>query len=341
MRNRICLNRAATVRSRSATLTGVLLSLACLAPRAGLTDTPGSLDPTDAKVHQLWTDINRQTDAIAKALSPPARQAILSSLSRFQQWVGGYCGVSASLKDASASDLSCVHNQYFNFLAHIPQSVYQIGRWTVYETSVYGLEWADGDLLDQDPTRPFTWDLQLIWPQVDASPTPLSRKMILALKDKVHLLVSGWAVGGWEVDVSVNIDAINACYESVGIHQYIYGGGVHGNGDSHFLNWNRMSDLPLTLADLFKLGGDWRHAVVNLYEKHLRSSKSGVPPAFMLDENHLERWISVTDHGLKIVIDGLPPAGGVPEVELTWAELQPWLVPSAPCTSAGTWPASP
>jgi hypothetical protein len=345
--NRSCIYRAAVACCRPATIAGALVIFACFTSCARRADTPQSGRSSGTKVHQLRADIDRQTDKIAKTLSPTARQAIQTSLSRFYRWVAGYCGVSESLKDASDGDLSCVENHYGNFLAHVPQSVYPMGSWAIYETSAYGLLWADGDLLDQDPARPFTWDLEVIWPHVDATPNPLSRKMILALKDKVHSLVSGWAVGGWEVSVSVNIDAINACYESVGIHQFVYAGGAHGNGDFQSFNWNRMSDAPLNLADLFKPGVDWQHNIVTLYEKHLRSGSGGVPPASILDEDFLERWIAqdtvVTDHGLQIVVGGLPPAYGLvlAGVEVPWAELQPWLAPSAQCTSAGTWPASP
>jgi hypothetical protein len=89
---------------------------------------------------------------------------------------------------------------------------------------------------------------------------------------------------------------------------------------------------------------------VTLYEKHVRAGDGGVPPSILeeqIDEDFLQRWIVkdtiVTDHGLQIVVGGLPPAYGLilPGVELKWAELQPWLIPPAPCTRAGTWPVSP
>jgi hypothetical protein len=276
-------------------LTGVLLICVYLAPCIGRTETPQSVGPNGTKVHKLSTDIDRKTEAVAKTLSPAARQAMQASLSRFHQWVAAYCGVSVSLRGLSADDARCVENEYFNFLADVPQSVYQVGRWSVYETSVYGSEWADGDLLDQDVTRPFTWRLQLKWPQVDSEPSPLSRKMIGFLKDKVHSLVSGWAVGGWEFIVSVHIETINSCYASVRIEKSVYSGGAHSNGDVEFLNWNRTADSPLSFSDLFKPGSDWRHNMVTLYEGHVRSGAGGIPPSVLddqLDEEFLERWIS-------------------------------------------------
>jgi hypothetical protein len=345
MRTRTGLYRPAAVHRRTATLIAALLICAFLAPCAGRTETPGSVEPISTKIHQFWTDIDRQTDKIAKTLSPAAREAIQRSLLRFHQWAAGYCGVSDSREGLSAGDVSCVKGHYVNFLTHIPQSVYSIGTWTVYETSVYGLLWADDDLLGQDPTRPFTWDLQVTWPHVDAAPSPLSWKMNGALKDKVYSFISGWAVGGWEDDVTVHIETINACYASVGIHQYIYGGGAHGNDIFQSFNWNQMSDAPLSLAELFKPGIDWRHAIMTLYKKHLQSGDDTAPAASIPDEAFPDAWITrntiVTDRGLQIVVDVSSPRDAVPDVELTWAELQPWLAPSAPCTSVGPPPASP
>lgn len=164
--------------------------------------------------------------------------------------------------------------------------------------------------------------------------------MSRALEDRIQSLVSGWAVGGWELSVSVRIE------------QSVYGGGAHPNGFFESFNWNRTSDAPLSLADLFKPGIDWRHNMVTLYERHVRSGDGGVRPSIFEDqpfltEESLERAIDkdtvVTDHGLKVVVGGLAPAYGLvlPGIELKWAELQPWLVSSAPCTNTDTPSAQP
>lgn len=352
MDTRIVVHWSTGAYFRRAMLTGVLMIIVCVAPCLGRTEETTLVGPNSAKVGDLWTDIDRETDAVAKPLSPAARQAIQASVSRFYQWVAAYCGVSVSLRDLSADDARCVRDEYINFLADIPQSVYRVGRWSIYETSVYGLEWADGDLLDQDVTRPFTWRLRLKWPQVDLEPSPLSRKMIEFMKEKAHSIVSGWAVGGWEVYVALRIEAINRCYVAVGIERSVYGGGAHSNGFFDSFTWSRATDAPLNLAELFKPGIDWRHQVVILYEKHVRSGDAGVRPSILEDqpfltEESLERSIDedtfVTDQGLKIVIGGLAPAYGLvlPGIELKWAELQPWLVPSAACASADTTPLQP
>jgi hypothetical protein len=132
----------------------------------------------------------------------------------------------------------------------------------------------------------------------------------------------------------------------------VYTGGAHPNGYFQSFNWNRTSDAPVNLADLFKPGTDWNHNLVTLYEKHVRSGDGGIRPSIFEDqpfltEESLERSIDketvVTDHGLKIVVGGLAPAYGLilPGIVLKWAELQPWLAPSAPCTQVDTASAQP
>lgn len=79
---------------------------------------------------------------------------------------------------------------------------------------------------------------------------------------------------------------------------------------------------------------------MTLYERHLRSGDHPVPAASLPDKQFLERWITrytvVTDHGLRIEPeDGTASGNFIPDVELTWAKLKPWLKPRAPCTGAG------
>jgi len=335
MRNRVQL-------PNTTTLTTVVLICGALALSRGYAETPNAAGSSSADVQQLATKIDQKTSEMSRALSPAAHDARQRSLSRFYQWVEGYCGVLGA-----TSDPRCVHDQYFNYLDHISQSVYSVGHWKVYETAAYGLLWADGDLLDQDFAQPLTWDLQVTWPHVDAEPSPISRKMGWALKEKVHSLVADWAVGGWELNVSNRVETINACYASVGIEKSTYRGGAHSNVEFEAFNWNRKSDALLNIADLFKPGSDWRHQLVALYEKHVRAGDSGVRPTILEDEPFLTKKILelgvdketlVTDQGLKIVIGGLAPAYGMilPGIEMKWSELQPLLAPSALCTIADT-----
>ena len=336
---------AALVRSPHAVPVGALLLALCLAPCLGRGQVPALIGPDGADVERRWTDIEHKTDAVAHSLSPAGLQAMQASRSRFYQWVDAYCDKAEALEDPSGGNLRCVEQEYSHYLDHAPKSVYSVGPWTVYETVAYGLLWGGIDLLDQDPHRP-PGELQIAVPHVDAVPTPLSLNLDVALRDRIHSLVSGWAVDGWQQSLSVRIDSINACYASLGIEQFVYTGGAHPNGNFESFNWNRMSNAPLNLADLFKPGIDWRHAVVTLYQKHVRAGDGGVRRTIFEDqpfltEDALQRSIDretvVTDQGLKIVVGGLAPAYGLilPAILLKWGEIQPWLVPSAPCTGGG------
>lgn len=329
----------------------VLVMMVCLVACVGRTATPQVVGPNSTEVHRLETDIDRKTTAIARALSSSGSRAMQDSLSRFYQWVDAYCGKAEAPKDPSGGNQRCIYDEYFNYLDHVPKSVYSVGPWTVYETAVYGLLWGATDPPDQDLHRP-PGELKLSVPHVDAAPTPLSKQLSWALTEQVHSLVSGWAVEGRQLSLSVHVETINKCYATFGIEQSVYTGGAHPNGYFQSFNWNRTSDAPVNLADLFKPGTDWNHNLVTLYEKHVRSGDGGIRPSIFEDqpfltEESLERSIDketvVTDHGLKIVVGGLAPAYGLilPGIVLKWAELQPWLAPSAPCTQVDTASAQP
>jgi hypothetical protein len=298
--------------------------------------------PNRTGVRQLETDIDRKTAAVAKTLSSAGSQAIQDSLSRFYQWVDADCDKAEALKDPSGGNQRCIYDEYFNYLDHVPKSVYPVGPWTVYETAVYGLLWGALDPLDQDLHRA-PGELKIIVPHVDAEPNPLTQQLSRELTEQVHSLVSAWAVEGRQLSLSVHVETINQCYATFGIEQSVYTGGAHPNGYFQSFNWNRMSDAPVNLANLFNPGSDWQHNVVALYEKHVRSGDGGIRPSIFEDqpfltEESLARSIDkeavVTDHGLKIVVGGLAPAYDLilPGIVLKWSELQPWLAPSAPCT---------
>jgi hypothetical protein len=329
---------------------GVWLMILCLAASVGRSQAPPSGAPNNADIDQRWADIERKTNAVAQSLSPAGRQAMQASLARFYRWVDAYCDKAQVPEDASGGTLRCIDQEYSNYREHVPKSVYSVGPWTVYETVAYGLLWGGIDPSDQDLHRP-PGELQVTLPHVDAVVPPLSLNMNLALRERLQSQVSSWAVAGWQQSVSVRIDTINACYASLGIEQFVYTGGAHPNGYFESFNWNLRSDAPLHLADLFKPGIDWQHAVVTLYEKHVRAGDGGLRPSILEDQPFLteealqrsiDREAMVTDHGLKIVVGGLAPAYGLilPAVELTWSELRPWLAPTAPCTGAATPPRS-
>jgi hypothetical protein len=158
--------------TRDAFVAGILwLALACPSPlrAAGADKLLEGLNPLTVPVSVLHTHIERETTTVARTLSPQGRRVMHQSVNRFFNWAEGFC----------QGDAGCLRNQYYNYLAAIPNSVYRVGRWTVYN-GVYALEWADEDLQGTDPERPFTWDLQLTWPRVDAAANPVQAHLALA-----------------------------------------------------------------------------------------------------------------------------------------------------------------
>lgn len=315
------------MHGRSSGVRALLFSVA-LMPLVARAAGPLPTDVLTIPVAELRARIDQETATVAKRLSSGARQTVQHSLWRFYQWVNAYCGV---------ADATCARNQYVNYLARIPESVYRVGDWTVYETGIYALLWADDDLQGADPQRPFTWQLEVIWPRVDSGALhPLSSQATQALADAIHAYQAGWVRAGWEGDVYVHFEAINACYASATIGESTYGGGAHPFEGSQVFNWNQSAHRPLRSEDLFGDRQDGQRALVDLYRKHLQSSGQDISDEAVFSDEVLRPWIGgayvVTDAGLRIVErEGRSRLQIIPAVDIAWSELSPWLVSHADC----------
>jgi hypothetical protein len=226
-------------------------------------------------------------------------------------------------------------NIYGNFLAALPSAFYRVGEWQVFETGIYGIEWADDDLMGQDAERPFWWDLQIGWPRVDADPSPVPVKAAAALVARVHQRMRAWSTAGWSMHVGVRLTALNGCYLSATLEESTYGGGGHPNEDFAVFNWNRATGRELQPEDLFVPGGDWRTGLLKAYRGHLASGQ-GADVASGLTDADLAPWVEhgwlVTDKGLRIVGHwGQSRAELVPDTDVPWQELGEWLKPTAGC----------
>jgi len=292
------------------------------------------LDPLTVPTGVLRTRIERETNKVIRALSPEGKDAVNRSLSRFLDWAGGYC----------QGDARCLRNQYFNYLAAIPDSVYRVGRWTVYTTGVYALEWADEDLQGMDPGRPFTWDFQLSWPRVDAQESPLQRQVPLsglaydALGVRVRKLMADWVEGGWSRSVDVRLQGVNDCYVSASITGSTYSGGAHPYEDVFTFNWNVRAKRALQNADLFRTDSDWKPEILALYRRRLEASGTDLSE-WALSADGMNSLFTdgfvITDNGLRFVEhEGSTRNETVPAVDLTWEDLAPWLASGAICAIA-------
>ena len=289
------------------------------------------LDPLTVPTGVLRTRIERETNKVVQTLSPEGKNAMGRSMSRFLDWAAGYC----------QGDARCLRNQYFNYLAAIPDSVYRVGRWTVYTTGVYALEWADEDLQRMDPDRPFTWDLQLTWPRVDGKANATYGQVTSpesaygALEVRVHKLMADWIEGGWSRSVDVRLQGVNDCYVSASITVSTYSGGAHPYEDFSTFNWNVMAKRALQNNDLFRTVTDWKPAILALYRQRLQASGTDLSEwdlsADGMNSLFTDGFV-ITDNGLRFVEhEGSTRNQTIPAVNLTWKDLAPWLAPGAIC----------
>ena len=288
-------------------------------------------DLLSATPQELRARIDSASDVLATALSPAAREQLKNSLSRFYLWVDGYCRGNDLQAERNPDVDVCMRNAYFNYLARIPESVYLIGGWTVYETGIYGLLWPDDELQQQDPLRPFTWSLQVIWPRIDAVDNALTPGFSAALSEHVRTFESNWAASGWSQFVEVRLAAIDACYISARITVGTYGGGAHPYEVYETFNWNRSTRQPVNFSSLFRPNPDSLNGVLSLYKKRLGDSATGMPDASLM--HAVQFGFMLTGNGLRIIEqEGRTRVEKLPEVDLTWDDLTPWLLPDVPCS---------
>jgi len=271
--------------------------------------------------------IEQASAAAEKPLSLEARAARRRSLRRFYEAMAGLCGGSSD----------CLKNQYYNYLAQIPHSVYRVDGHLVYETGIYGLLWADERLQQQDPERPFTWDVRVTWPRVDEPgdrSDPMGGPAEQALADEVHARMAKWVGGLWQLWLDVHLEALGRCYVSARLTSSTYAGGAHPDEDFEVFNWLRPANRRLAHRDLFRDGSDWQRGVLVLYRQRLGAAADG------LSEDDLTRWV---DHGYLATSTGITlishwgrsrAEAALPDVALTWEDLRPWLSDSAPCAEA-------
>jgi len=304
--------------------------------RADARSLPASLkNPAEAEA--LRDRIDQDAAAIAKELSPGGRKAYLASIQRLHAYASAHCGFYTGQKALEAGEDVCLLNIYGNFIPAMPDSVYQVGKWRVYETGVYGIEWADDSLLDEDPDRPFWWDLQVIWPRVDAEPSPVPSATQRALVDRIRERISSWATGGWSSNVSVRLTAINSCYVSAVMEESDYTGGAHPNEQESVFNWNQIARRQLQHGDLFATGRDWHAGLLQVYRRHLAAGQGAGVAALVSDED-LIPWVDhgwvVTDNGVRIIgHEGRTRNETLPDEDIPWTELGEWLLPGAGCGS--------
>jgi hypothetical protein len=315
--------------------TACLIGLACFRDATAVASDTPIIPRTVAEAKALQARVDRETAAAAKGLTPAGRTIFLASIRRLHNYAGAHCGDPAVRGALAEGQGICLANIYGNFLAALPKALYRVGDWQVFETWIYGIEWADDDLMGQDAERPFMWDLQIGWPRVDADPSPVPAKAAAVLIARVHQRMRAWSTAGWSMDVHVRLTALNSCYLSATLEESTYAGGGHPNEDFNVFNWNRAANRELQASDLFVQGVDWRTGLLKAYRGHLASGQ-GAAVASGLTDADLAPWVDhgwlVTEKGLRIVGHwGQSRTESVPDTDVPWRELGEWLQPTAGC----------
>ena len=128
----------------------------------------------------------------------------------------------------------------------------------------------------------------------------------------------------------MRISAIKDCYISAMITGSTYGGGAHPYEDYGTLNWNRRAKRPIAFSSLFQANPASQNGALNLYKKRLGESATGVSDESL--QRTMQSGFLLMDSGLRIIEqEGRSRIERLPEVEIPWGELSPWLLPGVPC----------
>jgi len=311
----------------------------CIAPHCASVGA-ASNDLTDllnAPPQVVRARIDSASAQVHASLTPLGQEATKRSLGRFYKWAGAYCSDDGDQQARNADIDSCLRNQYINYLARIPNSVYRVANWTAYETGIYGLIWADDDLQGQDESRPFTWDLQVIWPRIDAVNSPLSDGFSKALAAQVHTYESSWASSGWGRWIEVRIAGISECYVSATVTGSTYSGGAHPYEDYGTFNWDRRTKRPIAYPSLFQANPVAQTEALGLYKKRLGQSAAGISDESLLQS--MQSGFLLMDGALRIIEqEGRSRIERLPEIDIPFEELSALLLPAIPCNRVSAKP---
>ena len=136
----------------------------------------------------------------------------------------------------------------------------------------------------------------------------------------------------WEADIKAVIIYETTSLLSISLHSYIYTGGAHGYGATHFLNFNKRNGKELERNEIFKN----REGFEDFAEEKFRIQES-IPSndpinstgfMFEQEEFYLPENIGFTADGLKLLYNPYEVASyadGVIELVLPYEDIQEYL----------------
>lgn len=286
----------------------------------------------------LSTEVREALVAEAASISEPGAQILIEAQQNWLETQRIACGIIDPESTPSADQQSCLEAKLRERAREAATAVEQIGGYTFQRVEVSSAapmtaEIASSSGLGEAAPPAIVTDIR--YPRIDGEQTPQIQRFnaLVAQQPRFRLEEAT------EEQVSYQIAYAGPEIISVRFDLYEYSlGAAHPDNSSKAVTVIMATGEPLKATDVFKPGSGWEDF---LTERAMASITRDfrdydfVPPERDVRESatkpHL--WL-ITEQGLVIVFPpysfGGPHALGGAQVEISWADLRPYLNPSAP-----------
>jgi uncharacterized protein YecT (DUF1311 family) len=304
---------------------------------------------SDKKLAVLDSAVSAAYKSLRAQLSPESAALVQSDQREWLQWLDVVCPAHGK---GIAGDMNrCLVNKYTNRGHDLKEGVH-IGSTIIFPRSHFLYRAGSSNEergADNDPGFGYG---SLRWPQIDiqpARPNPAYAEWNSAVKKKAAKLAVGLnpedknATFDTAVDASGTIDgfyiveAANDRFIAVSLINSGYGwGAAHPLTDQNSFLWWLNRNRELTISDVFIPDSGWQDRLTTLAVRNLRSQ--GYLKDMLGDDidktvnetlSDPTTWTPTRD-GLIITFGQYaiaPYAAGMPEAQISWSDLKPYLAP--------------
>lgn len=304
---------------------------------------------SDQKVAAHDTAVSVAYKSLRAQLSPESAALVQSDQREWLRWLDAVCPAHGK---GIASDMNrCLANEYSS-REHDLKKVVHFGNTLIFMRShfVYRAGSSNGESgADNDPGFGYG---SLRWPQIDiqpARPNPTYVEWNSAVKKKAAKVDVGIDPEGKNatfddtvdafgtIDGSYTVKAANDRFIAVSLINSGYGwGAAHPLTDQTSFLWWLDLNRELTISDVFILDSGWEDKLTTLAVKDLRSQTDlkdmlghDIDKKVKETLSDITTWIPSRD-GLTITFGQYaiaPYAAGMPEAQIPWSDLKPYLAP--------------
>jgi hypothetical protein len=251
------------------------------------------------------------------------------------------CGVPSGATTLTADQEVCVKSALADRVKNAAQAVQKIGGFTFQRVEVNNAAKASAEDLAAAPGSPDTITQEIAFPRIDGdSPAIKKFNELVAQRPRFS------AGDATNETTKYKIAFAGPQLISVKFEYYDFSlGAAHPNTDAKAINFNMKTLAPLRAADVFKPGSGWENAlakkgavgvtkILKGYDDSLPATEPSELRAAVADP---DKW-TISDQGLTLMFSeedmGSHAIGGR-EVMIPWAELKPYLNPTAPAPIGG------